>query len=160
MRRLLRDARGAGTVEFALWATLLFTAMLFGADFGQYAIQQARLAQGVSEASMHAFNSKEAIDTAQLETMVAGAAGLPGDPPAVTINCNGAACVNSGRTCACLGSNGAVGATLSCSATCPTGGKPGYYLRIEARYTYAQSILDGSPLTGKTMTQVSTVRLQ
>jgi Flp pilus assembly protein TadG len=158
--RLIRDTRGASTVEFAMWSTLLFVILLFGADFGQYSLMQARLARGVSEASMQAFNTKNAIDTAQLGNMVASAAVLPGTPPSVSISCNGATCSNASRTCACLGSDGAVGAAVSCSATCATGAKPGYYLTIRASYAYAQPLIDSSPLAGKMMTQVSTVQLQ
>lgn len=157
---LLRDRRGASSVEFALWTSLIFVVLLMSADFANYAIQQAKLARSVSEASMQAFNTKDAIDTGQLTTMVTSSSNLPGTPPIVTISCNGAACANTGRTCACLGSDGVVGAALACTATCPTGALPGYYLTIKASYSYAQPILSGSPITGKGMTQTSTVRLQ
>lgn len=161
MKALVHDQRGAAAVEFALWATFIFSVLLVGFDFGLFSIQKAQLAKSVSEASNFAFATRKKIDIPQIEEYVAASTDLPGTQPLVTVTCNvGQTCVDTGRTCACLSAAGALTAATSCTANCPTGAKAGYFMNIEARYTYQQPLLPGGFLNGKVMVEKSTVQLQ
>ena len=161
LRSLRSDVRGASTIEFALWVVFILSALLLSADFGLYALHKGRLERSVAEASMHAHNTRAAINAEDIRQVVLRSSSLPGSPPTVTVRCNGSSeCVNSTRPCACMDSAGVVGSAIACTETCATGAKPGYYLTVQANYVYSASVIGNSPIKDKGMSLVSTVRLQ
>ena len=109
---------------------------------------------------MIAFNSRTSVDPAAIGTYVGAAAKLS-SAPTVTITCNGATCVNSGRTCACISGSGPTYTTAACNSTCADGSLAGYYLKINAVATSNTMLVPAGMLGGSmTQTRNALVRLQ
>lgn len=161
--QLAREQRGMATVEMALLSVLFFFVMTAGLDIGMWYQQRLRLDSAVEQGAMIAFNGRANVDATQaaaIDTYVEAAARLS-TTPVVTINCNGAACVSTGRTCACISGSAPTYTAAACTATCADGSLPGYYMRINAVAT-ASTMLVPAAMLGGTMTQTRTamVRLQ
>ncbi len=158
--RLKRDQRGVAAVEFALWSVFIFVVLMAGFDFGIYSIQKAQLAKSVSEASNFAFATRKNVDVSQIRQYVNASTDLPGAQPTVTVTCNvNQTCVNTNRPCACLSATGVL-STATCNSNCSNGAPAGFFVTIEARYTYQQPIMPSGFLDGAVMVEKSTVRLQ
>jgi len=168
IRTLIRETRGAATVEFAFLTVFFFGVVMAALDVGMYFIQQSRLTEAVSSASISAFASRNAVTFTNIPTIVSSGAGAPsGTTVSVSTVCNGTpatACTNSNRTCACLSQTGTY-TTATCGATCTgngmsSGATAGYYMTINASYTYRPVVLPHGLLTGKTVSRSLTERLQ
>jgi len=168
LRGLGGDERGAAAVEFALWSALFFVVVLVALDFGMYRLYQLRLSSAVAEGAMLSFNSRSSLSDSSMTGIlnyVQAAPGLPGTAPTVTVSCNaasGGACVSSGRTCKCLSNGNFTSGTMTCGDPCSgsTAGTAGYYLVLNARYTYHPVIVPNRWLSNRAMQERAVVRLQ
>jgi Flp pilus assembly protein TadG len=161
--RLAREQRGVATIEFALLSVLFFFVMTAALDLGMWYQQRLRLDSAVEQGGMIAFNQRTTVDAtaaASITTYVGAAAKLASSPT-VTITCNGGACINSGRTCACISGTAPTYTTAACNATCADGSLAGYYMKINAVAT-SNTMLVPAAMLGGSMTQTRTalVRLQ
>lgn len=167
IRVFLRNQRGNATIEFALASLFLFATMMVALDFGLYAQQNLKLASGVQQGAVYAFNNRSAtVDTNLLGQYVAAAAGAT---PTMTYRCNGSSCsgtISASGTAQCIGAQDSSGwPTFSAasgsgsSATCADGSAPGIYLVIRASRTYQSVAVPDKYLGGSTMKQQAVVRL-
>ena len=158
-----RDQRGVATIEFALLSVLFFFVMTAALDLGMWYQQRLRLDSAVEQGGMIAFNQRATVDAAAAAniTTYVGAAAKLASAPTVTITCNGATCVNSSRTCACISGSGPTYTTAACNSTCGDGSLAGYYMKISAVAT-SSTLLVPAAMLGGTMTQTraALVRLQ
>ena len=163
----LRHQRGNATIEFALASLFLFGTMMVALDFGLYAQQNLKLASGVQQSAVYAFNNRAAsVDTAVLGQYVAAAAGAT---PTMAYRCNGTACsgtISASGTAQCIGAQDVSGwptfsaaSGSSSTATCADGSAPGIYLVIRATRTYQSMAVPDKYLNGRTMKQQAVVRL-
>ncbi len=165
IRRLLRNRRGAATIEFALLATFFLGVMLVALDIGTYLIQRSSLRQAVSAAATSSFAQRDTVSYAAIPDYVRRAARAPATT-LVTTSCNGGtACTNSTRSCACLSRTATYVPAASCGAPCSgsgmaAGATSGYYLRISASYAYQPLVLPRGLLTASSISETATVRLQ
>ncbi|MDJ0277987.1 TadE/TadG family type IV pilus assembly protein [Sphingomonas sp. 2R-10] len=167
-RHLLRDRRGAATIEFALLTCFLFAIMLAALDFGMFFIQRGNLGSGVATTAVHSFSNRAAVPFTNIPTMVAAIAGAPGASNlVVTVECNGGdtPCVNESRVCACLTADNGYRATATCGAPCgaasgSAAARSGYYLRVKASYRYVPAVVPASLFGDTTLEQAAVVRLQ
>ncbi|MBY8821276.1 TadE/TadG family type IV pilus assembly protein [Sphingomonas colocasiae] len=156
-----RDRRGVAAVEFALWSTLIFLALVPVLDFGVYLLTGSRLAATVQQASILAFNMRDqdVIDTAPLTAYVAAS----GSGVTASVVCNGGAAScgarKADRQCACVTGVSTYSST-SCAGSCGNGSKPGFYLTVQASRSYSASVVPGSFLEGDRVSRAVTVRLQ
>lgn len=167
--RLRASEKGAATVEFAVMTVAFFVVVMGGMDIAMYFTQQTRLSEAISAASTSAFQNRASVNFAGLQTYVQQAARPPaGTTVSVAAVCNGAAgtaCTNASRTCACLSQSGTYTTAASCTATCSGTGMSanttaGYYLTINATYTYRPVLLPDGVMAGKTVKRTITTRLQ
>lgn len=164
IRRLLsslaREQRGVATIEFALLSVLFFFVMTAGLDIGMWYQQRLRLDSAVEQGGMIAFAQRASVDASAIGTYVGAAAKLS-SAPTVTITCNGATCVNTGRTCACISGSAPTYTAAACNATCADGSLAGYYLKINAVATSNTMLVPAAMLGGSmTQTRAALVRLQ
>lgn len=160
LRRLAREQRGVATIEFALLSVLFFFVMTAGLDIGMWYQQRLRLDSAVEQGGMIAFNQRAAVDAPAIATYVGAAAKLS-SAPTVTITCNGATCVNTGRTCACISGSAPTYTAAACNATCADGSLAGYYMKINAVATSNTMLVPAAMLGGSmTQTRNALVRLQ
>lgn len=164
LTRLRGDARGAATVEFALWCTTFFFMIMGAIDFGSYFLLRGKMNEAVSAAAVSSFKTPDNVTFTSLQGFVQGVTG----DAAVSVSaiCNGSAnaCTNLSRTCACLKTDGSFTAA-ACGTTCTgtsytSGSTAGYYLKIKATRSYSPVILPQDALTPATIVQSATVRLQ
>ena len=162
--RLRDDARGAATIEFALWSALFFLAIMPALDFGTFYLERARLGKAVATASIHAFMT---ADDPALEEIPAHVRSIGGVPAAlVTIGCNGvaASCASDNRDCACLRADGSYLAA-TCGSSCRGVGMTadstaGRYLTIRAEQSFHPLVLPGGAPLPAMIVEEATVRLQ
>jgi len=167
-RSVIRNPRGVATIEFALWSVLIFGGLIPGLEIANYLIASNRLSAAMGQASLLVYNlrASETIDAVRLGAYINAAAALPGAAVTTTIACNGGAqsCAVpvANRQCSCVGTGlpTAYVVASSCSATCPGGATPGFYLTTAARYRYAAAIVGDPWLDGRILTRSVTVRLQ
>ncbi|WP_029623050.1 TadE/TadG family type IV pilus assembly protein [Sphingomonas elodea] len=162
--RLMRDQRGAATIEFAMLTLFFFVFALLALDVGGYFVQRSQMAAAVSAGSMSAFANRNAVPFQSLPGYVQNAARLPGAPQ-VSIACNGVAggCTNSNRSCACLSKTGGFVDAIcggSCGAGTTPGSTGGYYLQITASAQYKAMVLPSGMLNGTPIVQSVMIRLQ
>lgn len=161
IRHLGRDRRGAAAVEFALWSTFIFLALVPALDFGAYLLTGSRLAATVQQASVLAFNMRDqdVIDTAPLTAYVAAS----GSGIAAEAVCNGgaASCTTrkADRQCACV-TGASTYSSANCGGSCANGSKPGFYLTVRASRSYSASVVPNRLLEGDRISRAVTVRLQ
>ena len=167
IRALLRHQRGNATIEFALASLFLFGTMMVALDFGLYAQQNLKLASGVQQGAVYAFNNRAAsVNTVTLGQYVTAATGAT---PTMIYKCNGSSCsgtITATGTAQCIGAQDSSGwPTFSAasgsgsSATCADGSAPGIYLVIRATRTYQSVAVPDKYLGGSTMKQQAVVRL-
>ena len=108
-----------------------------------------------------AFNQRTSVDANAIGTFVAAASQLS-TAPAVTVTCNGATCVNSGRTSKCVGgTSGDPTFTNPIASLCLDGSLPGYYMFIKAVATSSSVVVPIARFGGSMVqTSRSVVRLQ
>jgi Flp pilus assembly protein TadG len=157
---------GVATVEFALWASLIFATMLPCLDFALYLIADSRLSAAVGQATILGYDQRNGtVNTTQLAQYVSAQSGLPSSAVTVTIACNGGAqsCTTApaSRVCACASTTIPVTYTTaaSCGSTCASGATSGFYLTVNASYTFTSIVPDGW-LNGSAITSATTTRLQ
>jgi Flp pilus assembly protein TadG len=165
LRAFFRDARGSAAIEFAIASLFLFGIMMVALDFGVYAQQNLRLGNAIEQGAVIAFNHRSAgtIDTTSITNYVSAVAG---GSPAVSYQCNGAAC-SSAISSKCIAAPTAAGGWPSFSSPttsnnvslCANGAVPGYYLVIRATKTYHAVVVPNRYLNGATMFQQAVVRL-
>lgn len=167
LRRLRRDTKAAATVEFAVISVFFFLVVMGGMDIAMFYIQQSKLGGAVSGGTASAFQNRATVDYSGLQTYIRQASRAPaGTTVSVTTTCNGnATCTNTSRTCACLSQTGTYVNAASCTAACTGTGMTssstaGYYLTINASYTYRPILLPQGFMTGKSIQRTSTIRLQ
>jgi Flp pilus assembly protein TadG len=87
---LRQDRRGVATVEFALWSVLILGALLPCLDFALYLVQAQRLSAAVGQASILAYNMRNAsaVNVSQLTGYMIAGSGLPAGTVAATVTCN------------------------------------------------------------------------
>jgi len=156
---LLRNRRGAATIEFALASLFLFATIMVALDFGYYTQQKLKLGSAVGQAAVIAFNQQTGSDTAGISNYVKAAAGTKATPT-VAITCNGTNACGDGK-CSCISGSGSFAIANSCNAAC--GGSDaisGNYMKIVATTTYNSVIVPDRWLGGSTMTSTAVVRLQ
>lgn len=162
--RLRKDQSGVAAVEFALWTTGFFFAVMVAIDFGSYFMYRGKLSTAVGAAAVSAFNTADNVGFTSMEGYVQSLSGY--EDATVTLSCNGAigSCTNFSRTCACLSSVGTYASATcgnSCTGTGVTAGSTaGYYFTITATRPYVPLVIPNSALNGTTMSQMATVRLQ
>lgn len=165
LTRFRTDRRGAATVEFALWAVAFFMVATVALDFGDLFIKRSRVNDAVSAAAVQSFQNRDTVTYTSLQAYIRALA----DDPAVTVSavCNGnsaTACTNTGRTCACLKTDGTYVAAASCGAACGSGSTTnstaGYYLTISAQRNYSPMVLPRGQVSGSEVRETATVRLQ
>lgn len=167
LTRLRRDRRGAATLEFALWASLILAGLVPCLDFALYLMQQSRLSSTVSQAAILGYNMRTAssVDVNQLSQFISGTPGISSGTVTPSITCNGGlqscATTPSNRVCACTTGVNPVSYAVaaSCGATCASGATSGFYMTVGGSYTY-RSTVSNPWLNGKTVTSATTVRLQ
>jgi Flp pilus assembly protein TadG len=165
IRSLVHARRGAATVEFALWSILIFAALLPCLDFALYLTNAGRLSTAVHQGAMLAYKARDsAIDEGQLIRYVQASSGLQAGTVSATVRCNGGtqSCTApvATRTCTCITATTPVSyATTSCTATCSSGAKPGFYLTLQASHLH-RSLFPDPWLDGRQLSQSTTVRLQ
>ncbi|RVT94444.1 TadE/TadG family type IV pilus assembly protein [Sphingomonas crocodyli] len=161
LARLRRDQRGVATIEFGLISVLFFAVISGALDIGIWYQHRLRLDSAVEQGGVAAFNQRSAVDANAIGTFVAAASQLS-TAPTVTVTCNGATCVNSGRTSKCLGgTSGDPTFTNPVASLCLDGSLPGYYMVIKA-VASSSSVVVPIARFGGSMTQTSRaiVRLQ
>lgn len=165
LRSLRQDTRGVAAVEFALLTTSLFFGFLAVLDFGYFLVGEQKLGQAVSAAALSSFQTKNAVNFTSIPTYVQQAADAPATVT-VTTSCNGVAnsCTNTSRACACINSSGAYSAA-TCAANCTGTGMSanqlaGYYLTINAAYTFPALIAPKGMLKNANVSRAVTIRLQ
>lgn len=161
---LAGDERGMATIEFALLSVLFFFVMTAGLDIAMWYHQRLRLDSAVEQGAMIAFNGRTAVNQSAIGTYVGAAAKLS-TAPTVSVGCNGGTsnCVNSSRTCACLGGTSAAPTytTAACNSTCGDGSLAGYYMTIKATATSNTMLVPAAMLGGAlTQTRTAVVRLE
>lgn len=161
---LVADERGVATIEFALLSVLFFFVMTAGLDIAMWYHQRLRLDSAVEQGAMIAFNGRTAVDQSAIGTYVGAAAKLS-TAPTVTVGCNGGTsnCVNTSRSCACLGgtSSAPTYTAATCNATCSDGSLAGYYMTIKATATSNTLLVPAAMLGGAlTQTRTAVVRLE
>ncbi|MFC3099174.1 TadE/TadG family type IV pilus assembly protein [Alteraurantiacibacter palmitatis] len=160
---LRKDQRGVAAVEFALWTTLFFFAVMVALDFGSYYMHRGKLSTAVGAAAVSAYNQPNNVAFNSMQGYVRSLSGFA--DATVTNSCNGVAgsCTNLNRTCACLKNDGtfvAAACNTSCSGSGVTAGsRAGYYYTITASAPFSPMIIPDSVLDGSTMSQRATVRL-
>jgi Flp pilus assembly protein TadG len=154
------------TVEFALWGSLIFAAMLPCLDFALYLLQDSRLSGAVEQATILGYDQRNStVNTTQLAQYVNAQSGLTSGAVTTTITCNGGSqsCTTApaSRVCACASATIPVTYTTvaSCGSTCASGAPSGFYLTVSASATYT-SIVPDPWLNGKAITSATTTRLQ
>lgn len=148
------------TVEMALLSVLFFFVMTAALDIGMWYQQRLRLDSALEQGSMIAFNTRASVDAPAIDAYVTAAAKLS-TAPDVTISCNGATCVNSGRTCACISGSAPTYTSAACNATCGDGSVAGYYMRINAVATGSTMLVPAAMLGGSMIqTRTALVRLE
>ncbi len=167
IRRLGRDTRGVATIEFAAWSAVFFMGMLIALDFGMWRTYQLRLSSAVEQGSMMAFKNRATLngaDTDAIKAYIIAAAHVPTGDVTVQATCaNGTAsgaCVATGRQCACISGSTPTYVAAACGAACGDSTTAGYYLTISATVPYTPVVVANAALTGKTMADKVTVRLQ
>jgi len=167
IRAFLRHQRGNATIEFAFASLFLFGVMMVALDFGIYAQQNLKLASGVQQGAVYAFNNRNAtVDTITIGQYVTAAAGVA---PTMTYQCNGSNCsgaISTSGTAQCIGAPDSSGwptftaaSGTGSNATCADGSVPGVYLVIRASRTYQAVTVPDKYLSGRTMKQQAVVRL-
>ncbi len=163
-RQLRRRDDGVASVEFALWSTFFFVIIMVALDFGSLYLQRGKLNEAVGAAAVASFNNADNVSFGSLPLYVRGL--TEDQSTAVTVSCNGSAgaCTNFNRTCACLKQDGTYVAN-SCGNTCSgpgmtTGSTAGYYLTINASRSFDPMMVPRSVLSGASVSQQATVRLQ
>jgi Flp pilus assembly protein TadG len=161
LARLKREERGVATIEFALLSVLFFVVISGALDIGIWFQQRLRLDSAVEEGGIVAFGSRASVNAGTISTFVAAAAQLP-TAPTVTITCNGATCVNSGRSSRCVGGTSGIPTfTAPSGSTCGDGSLPGYYMLISAVSTPTTVVVPASKLGGAMIqTRRALVRLE
>ena len=160
LSRLAREQRGVATIEFALLSVLFFFVMTAGLDIGMWYQQRLRLDSAVEQGGMIAFNQRTSVDAPAITTYVGAAAKLA-STPTVTITCNGATCVNTGRACACISGSGPTYTAAACNSVCGDGSLAGYYMKINAVATSNTMLVPAAMLGGAMVqTRSATVRLE
>lgn len=165
IRTFWHARRGAATIEFALWSVLIFAALLPCLDFALYLANAGRLSTAVSQGAMLAYKARDsAIDESALIRYVEASSRLQTGTVSATVRCNGGAqsCTVpvSNRLCTCIAQTvPATYLTTSCTATCASGAKPGFYLTLQASHVH-RSMFPSPWLDGRRLTQATTVRLQ
>lgn len=154
LRRRLRATKGGAIVEFAFLFPILLSLIGGVADFGLYLWQRGRLANAVTYGTHYAFlvgtatgantNIKSAV------TSVA-AASLTGTTVSVT-----------GPACYCVsGTNPPTMTASTCGVNCSgTSVKPGYFVNIQASYTYTPIFSVLAQYLNTTMYESVTMRVQ
>lgn len=165
LRTLWHARRGAAAVEFALWSILIFAALLPCLDFALYLANAGQLSTAVSQGAMLAYKARDsAIDEGALIRYVEASSRLKAGTVSATVRCNGGtqSCTApvSSRLCTCI-TQGVPASylTTSCTATCASGAKPGFYLTLQAGHVH-HSMFPSPWLDGRRLTQATTVRLQ
>jgi Flp pilus assembly protein TadG len=164
LAHLRKDQKGAAAVEFALWTTAFFFAVMAVMDFGMYFMYRGKLSTAVGAVAIASYNDPENVSFNTMEGYVQSLSGYA--DAEVTLSCNGVAnsCTNLSRTCACLKSDASF-VSASCGTTCSgtgvtSGSTAGYYFTVTATRPYTPLILPNSALSGATMSQMATVRLE
>jgi Flp pilus assembly protein TadG len=144
--------RAVAAVEFALTAPLLMIALAGATDYGYREWSRSCLANAVAQGAYYAFLTGPTVSGTAVQLMVQKASSLSG------------VAIRRVPTVACYcpsGSPAALGTPVgSCTAACPDGTTPGTYLAISATYTLTPFIPSYSGLSGATITEAVTVRLQ
>lgn len=160
---LRRDQRGVAAVEFALWTTVFFFAVMVVLDFGSYYMHRGKLSTAVGAAAVSAYNQPNNVAFNSMQGYVQSLSGFPN--ATVTNSCNGVAgsCTNLNRSCACLKTDGTFTAA-ACNSACggagvTAGSRAGYYYTITASAPFNPMIIPDSVLDASTMQQRATVRL-
>ena len=162
--RLRRDEGGAAAIEFALWSTAFFFAIMAAMDFGMYYLERGKMNEAVGAAAVASFSDADNVDFGQLPAYVRSLA----DNQSIVVStaCNGSAgsCTNLNRSCSCLKSDGTYVAT-TCGNMCTgagvtAGSTAGYYLTIDASQGFTPIILPKGILANSTIAQHATIRLQ
>ena len=159
-----RNEDGVATVEFALWVTGFFMIVMVALDFGMFFIERGKVNEAVAASAVASFEEADNVNFGVLPNYVRSIA----DNQAITVamSCNGVAnsCTNLNRTCACLKTDGTYVAAACgniCTGPDVTGGSTaGYYLTIEAAQGFNPVVLPTGLLSGTSVTQQATVRLQ
>lgn len=164
LKNLGRDKRAVVTIEFALWTSMIFLTLLPVLDMGAYLIAGNRISGLVQQASILAFNMRDAetMDTSKLSNYVA--ASMPSNA-SVSVVCNGGvtpcSAAKAERQCACTSATAPFYTkTASCGQSCTGGATSGYYVTVGAGYTYRATVVPNRLLDGERLSKAVTVRLQ
>ncbi len=164
LKALWRDGRGAAAIEFAVLTSSFFIVFLGVLDYGNWFVQDSRLAQAVSDQANYTFKKRASASFSQstIQTYIRQATGTTAT---VNVTCNGgtdnASCSSAMTSCKCLSSAGVYASSASCGASCTgpgysAGAVSGYYVTIAASYSFPGAILlKNAPLSRRV-----TVRLK
>ena len=77
---LRRDQRGVAAVEFALWTTVFFFAVMVALDFGSYYMHRGKLSTAVGAAAVSAYNQPNNVAFNSMQGYVQSLSGFPFKP--------------------------------------------------------------------------------
>ena len=149
LARLARGERGTSAVEFAVAAPVLVALLVPVADLGmafayQTQVQQAAQA-GAQYASLHPWNSSSPTAIANEVLAASTLSGLAATPA-------------PSQSCGCPSGSTVTAAT--CGSTCSDGQTAGYYVVVNAQYTYTPVVPYSVLGSSVTLTAQSTIRVQ
>jgi Flp pilus assembly protein TadG len=145
--QLRASRRAVAALEFALTAPFLLILLGGVTDFGFALWDKAKLADAVAIGAQYAYLNAGTGSASSVQTLVGTTSGLSGSSVSVT-----------GPTSYCLA--GTPPALVSPTTPCADGTAPGKYMTITASYAYPAILPAYSMLSGKTLTESATVRIQ
>lgn len=154
--RRLRTRRGGAVIEFVLIFPFLLTLLGGVADAGLYIWARGRLANAVAYGAQYAqlIGTGTGANT-NITSAVTKMAQSSMTSTAVTVSVTGPACY-------CLTSSNppTVAVATNCTTNCANGLKPGYFVNIQASYTYTPLLGTLASYVGTTMYENITMRVQ
>lgn len=161
LQRLLGDARGNASIEFAFISLFFFAGIMVALDLGLYVQQKLKLGSAVEQAAIYAYVNKTGSDTSGVSGIITSVTGTA-QPP--TISCNGTSTCGDGK-CSCVTSSGGFSIAATCGATCTASGTTanaisGNYLKIVATQIYRPVVVPARLLGRTSISQSAVVRLQ
>ena len=148
------NRRAVAVIEFALTAPLVAIGLAAATDYGLREWSRSCLANAVAQGAYYAFRTGPSVNPANVQALVVGTSSLTG----VTFNGRNIAPVAS--YCPSGSPTPSLKPPPSDGSTCSDGSTPGKYLVITAYYPLTPIIPSYSGLSGQSISETATVRLQ
>jgi len=149
LKGLLRDVRGLAAVEFALCFPALLIMLGGLADFSLAFWTKGLLANSVAQGVQYALLTGPQVSPLSVRDIIRQKLGLSTSDVDV-----------SQPSCKCVSGTPATARQQTCGLPCLSGGLPGTYMTISARYTYTSLMPLYSKLANPVLTETATVKLK